>query len=156
MKGIQYEMFKYGIPEMLFEHQDVIDRILDGVKHEEKGTLPDEDVPELQEPLTVEDFMKCTSFIIATTFVDKIDLFFKMIDSDGNGLLSWEEVNEICLSCLQIFNVDDDNTDFTDNLSYFFTDYIFELCGYDTMVFKNKGNREEDHSSFLNSKRSES
>ena len=143
MKGIQYEMFKYGIPEMLFEHQDVIDRILDGVKHEEKGTLPDADVPEMQEPLTVEDFMKCTSFIIATTFVDKIDLFFKMIDSDGNGLLSWEEVNEICLSCLQIFNVDENNTDFMDNLSNFFTDYIFELCGYDTAVFKTKGNRED-------------
>ena len=33
MKGIEYHMYKYGIPEMLYEHQDVIDRILDGVKH---------------------------------------------------------------------------------------------------------------------------
>ena len=92
MKGIEYHMYKYGIPEMLYEHQDVIDRILDGVKHEEKGTKPDAEMPEEQNPLTLEDFMKSTSFIIATTFVDKIDLFFKMIDADGNGLLSWEEV----------------------------------------------------------------
>jgi hypothetical protein len=34
MKGIDYLMFKYGIPEMLFENQDVIGRIIDGVKHQ--------------------------------------------------------------------------------------------------------------------------
>jgi hypothetical protein len=85
--------------------------------------------------------MKATSFIIATTFVDKIDLFFKMIDTDGNGLLSWEEVNEICQCCLQVFNVDTEDTEFVDNLSYFFTDYIFGLCGFDTSVFKVKGMR---------------
>jgi hypothetical protein len=46
MRGIKYHMYKYGIPEMLFEHQDVIDRILDGVKHEEKGTMPNDEIPE--------------------------------------------------------------------------------------------------------------
>ena len=77
MKGIDYLMFKYGIPEMLFENQDVINRIIDGVKHKEAGTQPSEE-PEAQEPLSIQEFMKCTSFIIATSFEDKIDLFFKV------------------------------------------------------------------------------
>jgi len=46
MKGIDYLMFKYGIPEMLFENQDVIDRIIDGVKHKEAGTLPNDEMQE--------------------------------------------------------------------------------------------------------------
>ena len=29
-------------------------------------------------------------------FNERIDLFFKIIDTDGNGMLSYEEVLEIC------------------------------------------------------------
>jgi hypothetical protein len=78
MKGIDYLMFKYGIPEMLFENNDVIGRIIDGVKHQEARTMPSDEIPEIQDPLSIEDFMKATSFIIGTTFEDKIDLFFKV------------------------------------------------------------------------------
>jgi hypothetical protein len=53
MTGIEYQMYKYGIPEMLYEHQDVIDRILDGVKHQQNGTNPDAEIPEDQNPLTL-------------------------------------------------------------------------------------------------------
>jgi hypothetical protein len=47
MKGIDYLMFKYGIPEMLFENNDVIGRIIDGVKHQEAGTMPSDEIPEI-------------------------------------------------------------------------------------------------------------
>ena len=63
-----------------------------------------------------------------------------MIDTDGNGLLSWDEVYEICQSSLSLFQIGED-TRFMDNLTAFFTDYIFEQCKFDIRQFKNKGNR---------------
>jgi hypothetical protein len=31
-EGVDFIMLKYGIPEMIYENQEVIDRIIDGVK----------------------------------------------------------------------------------------------------------------------------
>ena len=63
-----------------------------------------------------------------------------MIDLDGNGHLSWDEINEICTKSLSIFNING-KSEFIKNLANFFTDYIFQQCGYDIDVFKYKGDR---------------
>jgi hypothetical protein len=39
-----------------------------------------------------------------------------------------------------LFQIGED-TKFIDSLTAFFTDYIFQQCGYDIECFKNKGNR---------------
>jgi hypothetical protein len=62
-----------------------------------------------------------------------------MIDSDGNGLLSWDECYEIVESTLSVFRLAGEDETFMDNLCKFFTDYIFLLCGFDISLFKNKG-----------------
>jgi len=36
MLGIDKIMFKYGIPEMMFEQQESIDRIIEGVRRKER------------------------------------------------------------------------------------------------------------------------
>ena len=71
---------------------------------------------------------------MATTFEEKIDLFFEMVDEDGNGMLSWEEIYNICQESLQVFKGNKDSQ-FIDNLSKFFSDYIFGACGIDNTVF---------------------
>ena len=94
-------------------------------------------------------FMACTKFIVAATIEEKIDLFFKMIDADGNGMLSWDEIHYICTEQLSLFSFGDTN-EFVDNLACFFTDYMFEQCGFDTSVFNSKKGRkkEEEKSGF--------
>ena len=66
-----------------------------------------------------------------------------MIDTDGNGLLSWEECHDIVQSTLKIFRQRDAQEDkFMDILCKFFTDFIFLVCGYDISVFKDFGARD--------------
>lgn len=57
-----------------------------------------------------------------------------MVDEDGNGMLSWEEIYNICQESLQVFKGNRDS-EFIDSLSKFFTDYIFGACGIDNTVF---------------------
>ena len=74
-EGIDSYLFKYGIPEMVFENQDLIGRIIDGVKAKYGATF--EEINKTKNPLLNEkDFIRTTSFILMTTFEQKIDLFF--------------------------------------------------------------------------------
>lgn len=59
------------------------------------------------------------------TLEQKIDLFFMAYDSDGNGLLSFEEAEQLCR--LQISSVTE--SDIVDELSKSFATLIFKLAG---------------------------
>jgi hypothetical protein len=52
-----------------------------------------------------------------------------MIDTDGNGMLSWEEVFELCQASLNLFNTGN-NTDFIDDMAKFFADFIFKVRSF--------------------------
>ena len=53
-------------------------------------------------------------------------MFFKIIDTDGNGQLSFDEVFEICeMSLGNCFSKTDENDQFIKTLSEFFTTVIF-------------------------------
>ena len=69
----------------------------------------------MKNDISMLDFFKCISKLTTKDFNEKIDLFFKvmrvelisclqMIDTDGNGMLSWDEVFELCQASLNIFN----------------------------------------------------
>ncbi len=62
--------------------------------------------------------------IRAKTLKDKINLFIRIADEDGNGLLSYEEIFNLAKVCLSKYVKEDD--DFMDMLCSFFTDLIFE------------------------------
>lgn len=57
-------------------------------------------------------------------------MFFDIIDSDGNGLLSKEEVLEISKMCLTRFSKPDVE-DFIDEMAEHFTQYIFNAMDMD-------------------------
>jgi len=61
---------------------------------------------------------------------DKIDLFFYIVDADGNGLFSFEEIKDICKMSFSKFE-DASYEQFRDELSEFFASYIFNLLGRD-------------------------
>jgi Ca2+-binding EF-hand superfamily protein len=42
------------------------------------------------------EFYELMSIIRAKTICEKVDLFIKVADEDGNGLLSWNEIIKLC------------------------------------------------------------
>ena len=46
------------------------------------------------------EFLKLMVSIRAKTLSEKINLFIKIADEDGNGLLSWDEIYELAQICL--------------------------------------------------------
>jgi Ca2+-binding EF-hand superfamily protein len=46
------------------------------------------------------EFLKLMSIIQAKTISEKVDLFIKVADEDGNGKLSWDEINHLCKTSL--------------------------------------------------------
>lgn len=49
---------------------------------------------------------------------------YKMADEDKNGLLSWEEVFELCKNCLKKF-IGDKDKKFLKTMAEFFSRFIF-------------------------------
>ena len=77
MRGIDYLMFKHGIPELVFETDDTVKRMIDAGLKDDEINVGEMDLSDNFEPtLSTEEFMKCTSFVIATTFDEKIESFF--------------------------------------------------------------------------------
>lgn len=54
----------------------------------------------------------------------------KMADEDGNGLLSWDEIYELCENCLKKF-IGEKDKDFLLRMAEFFAKFIFDTLGVD-------------------------
>ena len=68
--------------------------------------------------------------IRAKTLKEKIDLFIKIADEDGNGRLSWEEISHLCMLTLKRF-VLDKGEGMIEDLCDYFTKLIFISCKVD-------------------------
>ena len=81
--------------------------------------------------LNWEDFLQGMLSMKSHFIQDKIDLFFHIIDTDGNGFLSFDEVYEISKGSLQrtLGDKDDnnDNDEVVSTLASFFANLIFQL-----------------------------
>lgn len=77
------------------------------------------------------EFISGMQMIKAKTLADKIGLFIKLADEDGNGLLSIAEVEHFCKACLSRY-IQPEYKDFTESLVDFFAKYIFEVLNIDT------------------------
>ncbi|CDW90544.1 leucine rich repeat family protein [Stylonychia lemnae] len=121
LSGIDFDMFKNGAPQLMMENQHVIERIIESALNQSENKMANQ--------LSMEDFFRCISSLSSTNFQEKIDLFFKIIDTDGNGMLSWDEVFELCQASLSDFSTGE-NDKFIDEMACFFADYIFKCVGY--------------------------
>ncbi len=81
------------------------------------------------ECLNWEDYMQGMYTMKSPDIKDKIDVFFHIIDSDGNGFLSFDEVYEISKSSLQrsLGHKIDKNDEVVNTLSTYFANLIFQL-----------------------------
>ena len=61
---------------------------------------------------------------------EKIDRFFKIIDEDGNGELSYEEISNLVFTSLRGHRVlTDEDITFFQMLSNYFSRFIFDKVG---------------------------
>ena len=56
-------------------------------------------------------------------------MFFRIIDTDGNGMLSYDEVFDICASSFEKFSSKVHEDEFMHSLTEFFTNVIFRAVG---------------------------
>lgn len=64
--------------------------------------------------------------IKAKTLKDKINLFIKIADDDGNGKLSKKEIFDLCKICLgKVIKTSEGDELFLDDISNYFTKLIF-------------------------------
>lgn len=76
--------------------------------------------------LSWSEFLKAMKILKSSNLREKIDLFFEIIDADGNGMLNREEVLEICKMSLTRYS-SEMVAEFVDEMANHFTRYIFEL-----------------------------
>lgn len=120
-KGIDFKTFWKGVPQMSGEKGDLAYKLFN-VINDRKGPY-----------LSLEEFMKGMSIIRSSDISHKIDMFFKIIDNDGNGLLSFDEVYEISLMSLKrtVKNEDENSMEVVEELAQFFATLIFKLVDVD-------------------------
>lgn len=88
-KGIDFKVFKNGISQMNKESDSLAKQIFSCLNLNKSGCL------------NYEEFMQGLIIINSQYIEDKVNLFFKIIDSDGNGLLSYNEVKDLCIQSLK-------------------------------------------------------
>lgn len=77
-----------------------------------------------------DEFFSTMKLISSNNLTDKIDLFFDIIDSDGNGMFSFDEIRDICkLSLSKIEQSENTYNEYMEDFCDFYARYIFKLLG---------------------------
>lgn len=120
-KGIDFNSFHKGVLQMSNESDVLARKIFQSINESGTGFL------------SLDEFLKGMSIIKSENIADKINMFFRIIDTDGNGRLSWDEVFEISIMSLRrsIVNKDEKSEKLIDNLAKYFADLIFNLVDVD-------------------------
>lgn len=117
--GVNFQKFKLAVPELKFETEKFAQRVFNQCNNNSENGLF----------LDWEHFLLAVRAIQAKNIDNKIDLFFKIIDEDGNGRLSYAEVYEICASSFEKFTPNLQADDCMRALTEFFTSIIFRAVG---------------------------
>jgi len=73
-------------------------------------------------------YLNILNSVRAKTLQAKLDLFFKLMDSDGNGQLSYSEIKYLCFQTLKKLLESSDEA-FIEDLAQTFTKFVFQAVG---------------------------
>ena len=120
-KGVDFKTFHQGVSQMSTESEDLARKIFNTINERNNNYL------------SWEEFLKGMITIKSDSISDKIDMFFKIIDTDGNGLLSYSEVLDLSLMSLKrnIKGEDKNSEEVVGELAKYFADLIFKLVDID-------------------------
>ena len=77
-------------------NQGILGKLFTSLDREKKGYL------------NQEEFLESMQVVCSSNPHDKVDLFLKMVDDDGSGCYSFEEIKEICLLTFEVGDEDED------------------------------------------------
>lgn len=117
--GLNYESFRKGVHQIFLQSEVIAQKIFTTIDCASTGYL------------NWQKFLKLMGIIKAKTLDQKIDLFIKIADEDGNGNLSEEEISHLCSVCLSKFINEENDKEFFKELVDYFTKLIFNVVGFD-------------------------
>ena len=82
--------------------------------------------------LNFDEFIEVINSINISSRKDQLNLMFRLVDQDHNGFLDFKEIFCFSRNSFEAFfrlEETEENVFFLDNLTDFFTRYIFRLCG---------------------------
>ena len=119
-EGVSFETFYNTIFQVFLLGKDKAKVLFDQINVSKTGFL------------SWNEFLSGMRSMQVKTKKDRIDLFVKIADSDGNGMLSFDEILLLCQSCLKnnfIFSkINFDEDEFLLDLSEYFAKLLFEIC----------------------------
>ena len=118
-RGIDFESFRNGMFYIFIQSQNISRRMFQQI------------VEKFSDFLDWPRFLKAMKMIRAKSLPDKLDLFIKMADENGDGNLSMKEVFELCQDCLDnLHRAQTVKSDVSDNkdLAEYFAKVIFQAC----------------------------
>jgi Ca2+-binding EF-hand superfamily protein len=119
--GVAKEVFMSGLKHLSLDNTDFLEKIFTSVDKSNKGYL------------VWEEFFAALKLISSTDLNDKIDLFFQIVDADGNGSFSFPEIRQICQLSMSKINKSEGEVLPQDRMSQdtadFYARLIFQLLG---------------------------
>jgi len=117
--GVDKETFIEGMKAISLDNPEFLQKIFDQSDSQSGDGL-----------LTWKEFFTAMKNVMSRSLKDKLDLFFSIVDADGNGNFSYDEIQEICeMSMIRVDGDEDDG--FFQAQTDFYTKEIFRVMGYD-------------------------
>lgn len=122
--GVDFETFWKCVREISSEKKEFVEKLFTQI-NKTKSNL-----------LSIYEFFEGMMFIQSTDLKEKLDLFLKTLDQSGKGILSYDDVINICTEsinrnlCNEKSDKQSDNESLT-LLSTFFAEFIFQLLEID-------------------------
>jgi Ca2+-binding EF-hand superfamily protein len=82
--GVEKSTFINCLQEENVDNKEFLEKIFDTIDRNGKLFL------------NWDEFFQALKLVSSRDLKDKIDLFFYIVDSDGNGLFSYDEIRDIC------------------------------------------------------------
>ena len=111
--GVDIDTLRDNVQELVIESEDMVKRFFIVANVSKSGVL------------TWDEFLIAINNLTTRELKTKTDMFFQMIDRDGNGYFDYEEIFEICKLSFGKHKTDED-LELVNELAEYFTRFIFE------------------------------
>jgi len=135
--GVDMETLKNdGFPQLVFENEIVVNKIFESIQNQ-MDLSTSKPLLTVSDALTFDNFIEVVCSLQTKSIDEKIERFFKLIDEDGNGMLSYDEIYNLCTRSLSTSKKDEldhqKGDDFFEKLSEYFAAFIFKVSTRYTM-----------------------
>ena len=114
-----------GFPQLKFENAMVVEKLFDNIRKE---------MDQKTQRITFDSFIELVHSFSTSDVDKKVTRFFNLIDEDGNGELSYDEILHLCQRSFQSMKdveTRPSDEEFYEDLAQFFATFIFEKTEVD-------------------------